>query len=1050
MNDWENPKVFERNRLPARAYSVPYPDEASALTGERGRSPWFMLLNGTWKFHHADPPALAPDGFQEESYDVDGWDDMPVPCSWQMRGYDRPHYTNVQYPFPVDPPRVPAENPTGSYRRDFFVPEEWSGRGVILRFEGVDSAFYVWVNGDQAGYSQGSRIPAEFDVTACVHSGRNTLAVQVYRWSDGSYMEDQDMWWLSGIFRDVSLVAMPRVHVFDFRVRTALDEEYRNAVLKVRTIVKNADAQDARDCRVEVRLLDRQMQPVLDGPLEGTLTIPAGAEATLELREPVSNPKKWSAEHPRLYTLLIILKDDTGQVLEVLQCKVGFRSVEVKHGNLLVNGVPIMIKGVNRHDHHPDLGKAVPLAAMTRDVLLMKQHNINAVRTSHYPNDPRLYDLCDYHGLYVMDEADLECHGFGRLGDRNRISDDPAWEAAYVDRAVRMVERDKNHPCIIIWSLGNESGFGRNHEAMAAWIRQADPSRPIHYEQDYEGKVADIVGPMYTSVDDLIKLGRARNPQKPVILCEYAHAMGNGPGGLKEYWDTFRKFRRLQGGFVWDWIDQGLRKRTPLRLHHELRSSAREDGTEYFAYGGDFGDEPNDGHFLINGLVFPDRTPSPGLVEYKKVIEPVHVEPVDLAEGRVRIINRYDFASLDHLHVSWSITADGEVAQAGAIRTPNIDAGRSKTVTIPFARPSLLAPGTVYWLNVSFTLAADASWAARGHEVAWAQFRLPVEAPRGPAVRAASMAPLEWTEDQTAVRVRGADFDLVFDKLQGVLGSWHHQGMSIVRKGPRLNFWRAPTDNDARIAPEWRQAGLDRLTHRMDRVEVSDLGARAVRIRVAARIAPPALDKAFACEYTYTIYGTGDLVLAARATPRGEFPVLPRVGLQMTLPETLGHVSWYGRGPGECYVDSKQASRVGVYTCTVDDLYVPYVYPQDNGNRTDVRWVALTNARGMGLLAVAMPLLNFSAHRFTTKDLEKATHTCDLVRFTNAGHQPRHAITLHLDHRHTGLGSASCGPGPRPEYLLRPEEFAFRVRLKPFSRDRLSPVSLAKEVLEDV
>lgn len=1033
MNDWENPKVLERNRVPARAYFAPYPDEESALSGQR-YSPWLMLLNGNWKFHYAENPALAPDNFYieyfpedflMECFDATHWDDtqwhdIQVPCNWQMLGYGRPHYTNVIYPFPVDPPRVPTENPTGSYRRKFFIPDDWDDRQVFLRFEGVDSAFYIWVNSQQVGYSQGSRLPSEFDITPYIRRGVNTLAVRVFQWSDGSYLEDQDMWWLSGIFRDVYIIATPSVHIFDFRIRTELDSDYRDAVLKVRATVNNYGEHSAGNYRIEIRLLDANRQSILNSEF----SLPGGGQKILDMEMPVANPEKWSAEHPYLYSLLIILKDSKGQVVEAETCKVGFRSVELKNGNMLVNGVPVMIKGVNRHEHHPDLGRAVPLDAMIQDILLMKRHNINAIRTSHYPDDPRIYDLCDYYGIYVLDEADLECHGFAHIGDWNRTSDDPEWEAAYVDRVIRMLERDKNHPCVIIWSLGNESGFGRNHEAMARWVRDADPTRLLHYEGDREQKVADIVGPMYTSVADITKLGEDTSADKPVILCEYAHAMGNGPGGFKEYWDTFYKYKRLQGGFVWEWLDHGIRQFT-------------EDGREWFAYGGDFGDKPNDGNFVIDGLVFPNRKPSPGLIEYKKVLEPVKVEPADLNHGKVRIINRYDFISLSHLLISWNLMADDRIIQNGFIQLPDISAGKSEIVTMPYTIPKILLPGAEYWLNISFILAADTSWASKGYEVAWAQFQLPLEASPKPAIKTECMLPMICEDADNLITITGANFELVFDKVYGVIKSWCHEGMKVLKKGPKLNFWRAPIDNDTHVQRAWRKAGLDSLMHRIDAVELSDTNGKFNQIRVKSRIAPPVLDLAFECDYTYTIYGSGDVILEAHGVPEGNIPVLPRIGLQMTLPEELDHVSWYGRGPGECYIDSKQANPVGVYSCMVDDLYTPYVYPQDNGNRTDVRWVSFTNTRGMGLLAV-MPILNFSAHRFTTEDFDKAQHTYELV--------PRDEITVNLDYRHHGLGSASCGPGVLPQYELRPDEFRFVIRLKSFSKDSASPMSLSKGV----
>ncbi|NMB12955.1 MAG: DUF4981 domain-containing protein [Firmicutes bacterium] len=1026
MFDWENPQIVARNRLPSHALLLPYQDEAAARTGERENSPWFCLLNGRWEFHLAANPALVPQGFQEPNHDAAEWDKLPVPSNWQLAGYGRPHYTNVQYPFPVDPPRVPTENPTGCYRRYFSLPPGWENRRVVLCFEGADSAFYVWVNGEMVGFSKGSRLPAEFDITQYVQPGQNLLAVQVMQWSDGSYLEDQDMWWLSGIFRDVYIYATSPIHVFDLTVRTQLDAAYKDAILEIEASIHNYTEAKVTGHKFTISLLDdsgdRAFEPQSqDVEIEGT------GDTKVEFRIAVDSPRKWTAETPYLYRLLVTLADDGGQVLSVQTCMVGFRQVEIKDGNLLVNGVPVMIKGVNRHEIHPDLGRAVSVDSMVEDILLMKRHNINAVRTSHYTNDPRWYELCDYYGLYVLDETDLECHGFGMVGDINRISDDPAWELAYLDRMERMVERHKNHPSVIIWSLGNESGFGRNHKLMAKWTRQADPTRPLHYEGDRRQEVVDIVGPMYTPVERVITLGEEEDYTKPVILCEYAHAMGNGPGGLKEYWAAFYKYPRLQGGFVWDWVDQGLRQPT-------------SQGTERFAYGGDYGDEPNDANFNINGLILPDRQPSPGLLEYKKVLEPVLVEAVDLARKQVRITNRYDFLSLDHLLLSWDVFADGKVLQTGTLPMPRLLPGESRILTIPYTDP-VGSAGTDYWLDLRFTLISDCSWAATGHEVAWAQFQLPLSVPAGPMLSIASMPGLSVSEAGCVAIIQGDSFQLVFDTTYGIITSWLYHGMPMIRRGPRLHFWRAPIDNDISYVREWKKSGLDQLQHRIDGVTI-DTHEQTVQIKVSARIAPPVFGHGFRCEYIYTVYGDGNLTIRVQGEPHGVLPVLPRIGLQMILPPELTQVKWYGRGPGESYVDSKLANRFGFYACHVDDLYFPYVYPQEHGNRTDVHWVSVTDQRGMGIFAAADVPLNFSAHRFSTEDLERARHTDELIW--------RDEVYLNLDYRQNGLGSGSCGPKVLPQYELAPHEFRFTVRLKPYSADSLSPVQLGKQRLEPV
>ena len=1001
------------------------------MSHDRGAAPRFRLLNGTWKFHHSPTPEEAPTEFFSATADVSGWDDIRVPLSWQLAGYDYPHYTNVPYPFPLDPPHVPTENPTGSYRRDFTVPEDWPGHRILLRFEGVDSAFHVWVNGEEVGFSKGSRLQAEFDVTVHVRSGKNSISVRVYRWSDGSYLECQDMWWLSGIFRDVALIAVPKAHVYDFAVQTDLDDAYRDATLRVRAKIHNVSPSIQEGCTLEAELFDAGGSAVLSSPMRTRVDAGANGETEVALVAEVDSPEKWSAETPYLYHLVLTLKNADGETVEAVPCRVGFRSIEMKNGNLLVNGTPIMFKGANRHDHDPDTGKAVSLEAMRTDVLLMKRHNLNAVRTSHYPNDPRFYDLCDEYGLYVIDETDVECHGFIYAEDPNQLSGDPEWEDAYLSRMVRMVERDKNHPCIILWSLGNESFFGCNHKTMADWTHKADPTRFVHYEGDRKTEVADVLSHMYTSHANCIKLGRQRNAEKPFILCEYAHAMGNGPGGLKEYWDIFYKYKRIQGGFVWDWIDQGIRKRS-------------EDGRDYFAYGGDFGDEPNDDRFLINGLVFPDRTPSPGLIEYKKIIEPVKVEAVDLAAGKLLIVNRYDFATLDRLSMTWNVTCDGAILESGAMPTPQVAAGRQKTLTIPFSTPTVLQPGADYWLNVRFALAGDTNWAEAGHEVAWAQFKLPFETPMLPNTVISEMPALNVEEGANAILISGQDFALTFDKVRGTVSDWLYEGTPLIAEGPHLNIWRALIDNDKQrtAGRSWRKSPLDAFRHRIARVTCNVLSSEVVRIEVQSRFAPPVTACGLHCTYRYTIYGSGDVVVDVDVTPEGELPeTLPRIGLQMALPGDLDRVAWYGRGPGESYSDSKQANRFGAHAATVDELYVPYVCPQDNGNRTDVTWVALTNERGMGLLAAGGEPGDFSAHRFTTEDIERARHTIELV--------PRNTITLNLVYRQCGLGTESCGPGRLPQYELPTGPFQFRYRLRPFTSDRTSAMALSRRAPQD-
>jgi beta-galactosidase/beta-glucuronidase len=1017
--DWENPAIIGIRRVPPRAELLPFADEAGARRGTRAASPYFQLLNGAWRFLYYPAPAFVDEGFIKPDFDDADWDELRVPSCWQMHGYGRPHYTNVMYPFPVDPPYVPTHNPTGCYRRGFSIPPNWQGRRILINFRGVDSAFYVWINGRPVGFSKGSRLPAEFDITDAVRAGPNVLAVQVMQWSDGTYLEDQDMWWLSGIFRDVYLVGLPQVHLFDVFVKTALDGQYRDAEIRVEATVRNA-GQTAASGSLVCTLLDADGKSCLGSPAQARFDVQANQSTNLTLTAAVRNPRKWTAETPYLYTLVMSLGDGAGQITDASSVRVGFRTVQIKDGCLLVNGRHIIFKGVNRHDTDPDTGRAVSYEAMRRDVLLMKRHNINAVRTSHYPNDPRFYDLCDEYGLYVIAETDVETHGFGY---QDNISMDPQWQAAFVDRMQRMVEAYKNHPSILIWSLGNESGFGCNHEAMAAWTRQRDDTRLIHYERDTEDKIVDVVSRMYATPQALVDLASKYDNRRPVILCEYAHAMGNGPGVFKEYWDVFHSNPHVQGGFVWEWADHGIRSRD-------------ERGREWFAYGGDFGDEPNDGNFVCDGLVFPDRTPSPGLIEYKKYCEPVAVEAVDLDHGLVKVTNRYDFASLEHLAIQWSLLEDGRPIQAGQLDSLDVAPRQSVQVEVPLTRP-VDAEGKEYFLNLRFALKADTAWAQAGHEVAFAQLAVSGRPGSGFGVpgsgdaASSSGTPLQVDEDKISVIVRGRDFRLVFDRVYGVMTEWTYQGIPLVTAGPRLNLWRAPIDNDRFGAQSfektWRQARLDALQHRTISCEVDHKDAQKVVVAVRSRVAPPVLRSGWLCDYQYEIHSAGVVVVTVAGQPQGQWPHLPRIGLQMTIPAEFENVAWYGRGPGESYVDSKQANPVGRYEKKVHDLYMPYVFPQENGNREDVRWVTLTNERGVGLYAQGLPLLNFSAHYFTTQDLDKARHTNEL--------QPRDHITLNLDYRQCGLGSGSCGPQTFEPYRIQPEAFRFAVRLRAFTVD---------------
>lgn len=1095
VHDWENPAVLERGREPARASLLPYPDEASALAGLRGggaglvagagrgeAAPFFKLLNGTWQFCYANSPAEIPGGGELPTFvamtgtsrssgmpsgvptplsmapqDCSGvFRPLPVPSNWQMHGYGIPHYTNVNYPYPVDPPFVPTANPVGLYRRTFEVPADWKERQTFLVFEGVNSAFYVYLNGKRVGFSKGAHLPAEFNLTEYLQEGENLLAVEVYQWSDGAYLEDQDMWRLNGIFRDVYLVSTPATHVRDVFVKTRFAKNYAAATLEVEASLRNYGSRKVNGARLSARLLDPTGQNVFKKGLGKEITIAGGTETSVSGRFAVANPLLWSAEEPHLYTLLISLLDESGQVLEVQRINVGFRDIKVADQALLINGVAVKLQGVNRHDTDPELGHAVSLAGMLQDITLMKQNNINCVRTSHYPNDPRWLDLCDRFGLYVVDETDLETHGLGggleKVLPEHELYMLPAWKEAYLDRARRMVQRDKNHPSIIIWSLGNEAAYGVNHVAMAVWIRAFDNTRLIHYEGVWNNPhkvpdVMDLVSRMYPTVEKTIEEAQITTDPRPYYMCEYAHAMGNGPGNLKEYWQAIRTHKRLIGGCIWEWVDHGIRQKSPT-------------GEAYYAYGGDFGEQPHDGNFCVDGLNFPDRIPHTGLVEYKKVLDPVQVDAVDLKTGKVKLTNRYAFANLDRLLGTWNVTCDGQVVQDGTFPTLNVPPRKEKTFTLPYTLPTnRQGENGIYHLNLSFRLARNFPWAPRGFEIGSTQLELPVKA-KAPAILAQAALPeLRGCETPNTITVQGsgmAEQKIVFCRQRGTIASWNYQGLELINAGagPILNAWRAPTDNDRHIVTKWRAAGLDRLVQRTAAVKLEQLAPQACRVTIEAVLGAAALVPAFYCTYTYTLLGSGDVVIQTRIKPRAELSYLPKIGLQLRLAGVLNNLAWFGRGPHESYCDRKESTPVGLYQGTVQQQYVPYVKPQENGNKTDVLWATLTNVRGMGLLASTLPGrtwgvvdtvtaggLNVSANHYTTQGFAQAMHTPDLKRLD--------LTELNLDYAVGGLGSNSCGPEPLDKYrLILNEEVTFTVRLKAFSSECVSPFVLARQGLE--
>lgn len=798
FEDIENPAVTGRNKLPPKAFSIPYASVEQAFNNKWEASPNFKSLNGTWHFKFAERLAERPENFYSNEYNYSGWDQIAVPSNWELLGYGTPIYVNQPYEWTEDPqpPAIPHdENPSGSYITTFEIPDNWQDHSVILHFGAVKSAMYVWINGHEVGYSQGSKLPAEFDITAFLQEGKNKLAVQVIRWSDGSYLECQDFWRISGIERDVFLYCLPKIHIHDFFANTKLTNNYRDGQLDLTVTVVNSVDHKSPRLAMRVQLLGSAADAVI---YEEKRNIRLGANETNQFMFTsfMKNPRKWSAETPDLYKLVITLLDRKNNVLQVQSCNIGFRTSEIKNGQLLVNGVAVTLRGVNRHEHDPKTGHVISETSMIEDIVLMKQHNINAVRTCHYPNDPRWYDLCDKYGLYLVDEANIESHGMG-YGERS-LAKDPTWEKAHVERVQRMVERDKNHPSVIIWSLGNEAGDGVNFTACYNWIKQRDLSRPVHYERALLGANTDIYCPMYASVSHIESYAQ-KLQDRPLILCEYAHAMGNSTGNLKEYWEVIDKYDQLQGGFIWDWVDQGILKTSP-------------EGMAYFAYGGDFGPQgtPSDGNFCANGLVSADRTPHPALHEVKKVYQPIDIKLVNPLAGRFHLINKHDFINFRQFYLSYKVKSEGITLFEGKLENLHIEPQQSQTIQLDFSELNMM-PGKEYFIYFSVMTNSSSELIPADFEVATEQIQIPNYEPLIPAQKR-ELPQLNISETNDSIVFTGENFNIVFDKKNGEICRWSSNGQSIIDEPIRPNFWRAPTDNDFgnrmdKRCASWKEAG---------------------------------------------------------------------------------------------------------------------------------------------------------------------------------------------------------------------------------------------------
>ena len=1007
--EWNNnPEIFHVNRLPARASLARFDSEQDALAGRESQNR--LSLNGRWKVRFAPNPAKREQGFHKVDYDCTAWDDINVPGNWQLQGYDYPQYTNVRYPWSerenICPPFAPTEyNPVGSYARTFCVPQSWMNQPVYLSFQGVESAFYVWINGDLVGYSEDSFTPAEFDVTPYVTEGENKIAVEVYRWCDGSWLEDQDFWRLSGIFRDVFLYSTPPVHISDLFARTAFDADYQDASLDLKITIDNYHGTHSHDYSVRWRLFDSENSPVFSDYMTTAIHLEESCETKLvRMMKCVVNPLKWSAEKPNLYTLVTSLVDGTGREIDVVSCKIGFRTIEIRDGLLLINGRRIVLKGVNRHEFSCDAGRAVSFEDMVSDIKLMKTHNINAVRTSHYPNHPRWYDLCDEYGIYVMDETNLETHGTWSYGQKELgltvPGSDRQWSENVLDRCNSMFQRDKNHPSVIIWSLGNESFGGDNFVKMHDFLKEADPGRVVHYEGVVHWRLSDsasdIESRMYSRLGEIERYV-THDPKKPFILCEYSHAMGNSCGGLHQYWELFNKYPVLQGGFIWDWIDQGIRTRTP-------------EGVEYFAYGGDFGESPNDGNFCGNGIIFADRKISPKIHEVKKCYENVRFKATSIENGTIEVENRNLFTSLELFELVWEVSKDGSVIEQGRLELQTPPGGQ-QTVHIPYERPIDAHLGPHYLLTMRLVLKTATLWGDAGHEVAFEQFPLfPLSAKPPVQILKPTSGTLRLEQDANSISVTADAFIVHFNANTGFMDSYVMNGRERIKDGMRPWFWRACTDNDrgnklAERCATWRTASdMPELIT----LQCVDTNGRYI---VCARYRLPTSSPS-TCSMKYTIWNDGRVEVICELVPGSDLPEIPQVGVLFSLPLVYNLVKWYGKGPHESYWDRQTGAKIGLYEGRVEEQFVPYLRPQECGNKVEVRTATVSDVGGVGLaFTMSVAPLELNVLPYMPFELEGSDHPYKLPKSERT--------VVRLNHRQMGVGGDdSWGAKTHPEFTL--------------------------------
>ncbi len=1020
--DWQNQYVFDINKEKPHVNVVPYTDENAARTGEYKKSAFYKSLNGKWKFKYSEDVSQRPVDFYKPAYDISSWDDISVPSNWEVEGFGIPIYTNTQYPFDKkpEPPFIKIDNPVGSYRHTFTVPESWQGKQVFIHFGAVKSAAYLWINGEKVGYTQGAKTPSEWNITNYLKDGENSLALEVYRWSDGSFLECQDFWRISGIERDVFIYAKNQISISDFFVKSLLTNNYTGGEFNLSLKVRNS-SEKKQKVNVQTLLLDENEKVIIDENFK--LQVFADNQLSqITFSKTISDVKAWTAETPNLYKLVISLENKKGEVLDIVSASTGFRNAEIIDGQFCINGKPVLIKGVNRHEHDEYKGHVVDEESMLEDIRLMKLNNINTVRTCHYPDDPRWYELCNIYGLYVIDEANIESHGMGY--GKKSLGKDSTWMAAHIDRTERMFERDKNHPCIVTWSLGNEAGNGINFEKTYQWLKDHDDTRPVQYERALKDYNTDIYCPMYSSIEGMINYAQ-KYTDRPLILCEYAHAMGNSCGALADYWEAIEEYKMLQGGCIWDWIDQGL-------------AAYDERGVKYWKYGGDYGPDtiPSSGDFCLNGLIRPDRIPKPHLQEVKKVYQYVSFTAVNVAKGKFEIFNKYDFTNLEEFVIHYSIKANSNLLAQGKFDNLNIKPGKSQILNIKIPEKLGSLKNSEAFIFFSVRTKTKKGLVPAGHEVAYEQIAIPLKQKLNSPVEFA-LNRLFVEDKANELIIEGDLIEFRLDKNTGNPDFMSMGGKVVFDQPMKINFWRAPTLNDERDRNGkrlWTSAGLDKVEEKLISVYSEQPAKGVIKVYVYKSIENMDAEKLFDVYQSFTVFSNGFVDIFTQVLPLDKVITLPKVGLQIKLPGNFEKVDWFGRGPMETYPDRMAAGTIDMFSSSVKDMHFDYSVPQENGNRSETRWLVLSNGKNISMAVKADTLFNFSTRNYSDLALDSAKHINELVY--------EDITWLNLDYKQNGLGTATCGPGYRDEYILKAKPLSFNFVISPQYTSGLNPFAL--------